>query len=202
MDLRRPLRWTAAALAVPAAFAAAQLGLRGRALPPGAPAVATPPRLSSVPAFVLTEASGRRFSSKELRGPYLASFLFTRCAGVCPMVTDRMKSLSKGLAGVRLISFTVDPADSPAVLAAWAKAQGVDWTLLAGKPGQVRRLSEEGFRLAASGPGTPREPFVHSAHLVLVDGDGNVRGYYDTSDPRALERLPADARAVVGERGS
>jgi hypothetical protein len=37
----------------------------------------------------------------------------------------------------------------------------------------------------------------HGSHLVLVDGVGRIRGYYDTSDADVIERVVRDGRALV-----
>jgi cytochrome oxidase Cu insertion factor (SCO1/SenC/PrrC family) len=41
---------------------------------------------------------------------------------------------------------------------------------------------------------------THSARLVLVDRQGQVRHHYDSADPDALRRLPADVRFVLQGR--
>src|SRR5262245_47191060 len=74
-----------------------------------------PEVLGEVPAFDLTGRGGGAVSDATLRGKvWVASFIFTRCAGNCPQVTGTMERLQKelGLArrdDVRLVTFTVDP---------------------------------------------------------------------------------------------
>jgi cytochrome oxidase Cu insertion factor (SCO1/SenC/PrrC family) len=38
---------------------------------------------------------------------------------------------------------------------------------------------------------------THGVHVVLVDGAGRIRGYYDSTDADARERLVADARRLA-----
>ncbi len=38
---------------------------------------------------------------------------------------------------------------------------------------------------------------THGVHVVLVDGRGRIRGYYDSNDADALERLVTDARRLA-----
>src|SRR5450432_794217 len=74
-------------------------------------------------AFTLTDQQGHRFSNLDLTGhPYIAAFIFTRCASSCPIVSTRMAQLQNQIpASVHLVSFSVDPAyDSPAVLEKYA----------------------------------------------------------------------------------
>ena len=42
-------------------------------------------------------------------------------------------------------------------------------------------------------------PFLHSSKLVLVDGTGTLRGYYDSGDEEAMARLLADVRRLTRE---
>ena len=48
--------------------------------------------------------------------------------------------------------------------------------------------------------GTPAEPITHSTRFVLVDKQGQIRGYYSGTEEAELNRLAADARKspVIG----
>src|SRR5437762_2164248 len=112
------------AAALIAAGTLALLGARlvGRATP-------EPPRLGTLPDFRLVERSGRAVARADLRGqPWVADFIFTQCAGACPAMTARMARLRRELpAGVRSVSFTVDPGhDTPEALARYGSAFGAD----------------------------------------------------------------------------
>jgi protein SCO1/2 len=166
-----------------------------------------PPRLFVVPEFALVERSGRPATLAALRGrPWIADFIFTRCAGVCPAMTARMAALRTRLADapVRFVSFSVDPVnDTPEVLARYAAAAGADadWWFVTGPMPDLHALSTGGFKLAAmrNAPGaeTADGPFLHSSKFVLVDGEGAIRGYYDSEDEAALRALEADARRLA-----
>ncbi len=168
-----------------------------------------PPILSTLPEFSLVDTSGRPFGSADLRGQvWIASFFFTRCPSVCPLLMQHMAELEKryaddGIQGIRLVSITVDPAyDTPAVLRDAEPRYGVDparWTLLTGAPDAVRTLLRDGFRVpgfesAASANGD----IPHTTKVVLVDPSGNVRGYYDT-DADGLDEVYWRAQHVLKE---
>jgi protein SCO1/2 len=166
-----------------------------------------PPRLGALPDFRLTERSGRPLSLADLRGrPWVADFIFTQCGGACPAMTARMAHLRRDVApDVRLVSFTVDPAhDTPEVLARYATAfrAGDGWHFLTGPQKDLYDLSVGGFKLAAMEVPAGEQaaggdgPFLHSSKFVLVDGDGVIRGYYDSTDEQAMRALVADAEAV------
>ena len=161
------------------------------------------------PSFALTDAQGRPASSADLQGRiWVADFIFTRCAGQCPMMSGRMQALQEAFVGhpdVQLVSFTVDPGhDRPDVLAAYAEqyaARQGRWRFLTGEPAAMERLAHDGFRLAfAAEPGSVSEPITHSARLVLVDQAGRIRGYFDTADPDAQDRLEAAIRQLLPAR--
>src|SRR5439155_10150741 len=73
------------------------------------------PVLGDVPDFSLTERSGMPITLTDLRGHvWVADFIFTNCAGPCPVMSRRMGNLQMELLrdrmeNVRCVSFTVDP---------------------------------------------------------------------------------------------
>jgi protein SCO1/2 len=167
-----------------------------------------PPRYSAVPAFQLTERSGRPLSSSDLRGRvWIADFVFTQCAGACPAMTARMARLRREVpARLTFVSFTVDPAhDTPEVLARYAATfrAGEEWLFATGAQKDLYDLSVSGFKLAAfevpPGERAPDGdgPFLHSSKFVLVDADGVIRGYYDSTDESAMRALAADASSLA-----
>lgn len=168
---------------------------------PPAPAVpAALPDHGALPGFALTDHRGLPFSRTELHGRvWVVGFIFTRCAGQCPLMTQRMAAL-RDEPGLHLLSITVDPShDTPEVLARYAAHQGAPdhWLFVTGDPVAVFDLSHLGFKLAAAEGTTPEEPIAHSTRLVLVDAQGHLRGYYETNEPEAMERLRRDARQLL-----
>lgn len=106
---------------------------------------------------------------------------------------------------VRFVTITVDPThDSPSVLQQFARRQGNDprWIFLTGDASEITDLSVKGFKLAAGpGGGAGSEVLIHSSKLVLADRGGQIRGYYDGTDPQAVEKLRNDIRDLAVERG-
>lgn len=162
------------------------------------------PVLGQVPPFSLTSHRGETVTRADLAGePWIADFIFTRCALSCPMMTTRMAELDDGRVapGVRLVSISVDPEhDTPEVLAGYADAFGASerWHFLTGSKEEVLELALEGFHLALDpdpppGTASPEEPIVHSTRFVLVDGRGRIRGYYDGMRRSGVEQLERDA---------
>jgi len=167
------------------------------------------PALGSVGSFALTDQAGRSVSEGTLRGQvWAAAFFFTRCPTVCPRITRKMREVQQAAAKdsvkLQFVSFSVDPEnDTPPVLAAYAKQYQADltsWRFLTGDLEVVRKTSEQGFKLALDGKATPgAEHFglFHGSHLVLVDGQGQIRGYYRTSEDEQLGQLLKDAARLA-----
>jgi protein SCO1/2 len=170
------------------------------------------PVLGQVPDFSLIERSGQAVSLADLkRQVWVADFVFTHCAGPCPLLSRRMQSLQEPLAdypGVRLVSFSVDPErDTPDVLAEYAKrySAGERWLFLTGEKEPLYRLIMDGFKLGVDdgsaltagvpGPGT----ITHSTRFVLVDREGRIRAYYDGSSEDIAEQLLPDVQALLRE---
>ncbi|HVR73316.1 MAG TPA: SCO family protein [Planctomycetota bacterium] len=198
-----------AALAI--VLAAAFAGRDGRETGPrDAPAAL--PVLWSVPAFTLTDSTGRAFSSAELDGKvWVACFIFTRCSDTCPQMTRRLRAVEDaikavpGLAdSVRLVSFSVDPArDKPRDLEEYAAANGADRDLrvfLTGEKGAVAALSRDGFKLAVGEDPAGSEDVVHSDRFALVDREGRLRSYYSPlTETKDLQRLVEDLKRLARE---
>ena len=169
------------------------------------------PRVGEVPAFQLIDDRGQPASGDSLRGRvWVASFVFTRCAGQCPMITGEIARLAREFTGtpsIEFVTFTVDPKqDTPDVLTRYAAQYDVPkdrWRLLTGDEAEIQRLCRDGFHLAVdSQGGSPEEPIVHSLRLVLVDGTGQIRGYYDASEPDRLRQLRRDLRDLAARGGA
>jgi protein SCO1 len=170
-------------------------------------------RYGAVPEFSLVERSGKNISPADLRGQiWIADFIYTTCQDTCPMQSAVMSNLQEKWAGkpnLKLVSFSVDPErDTPAVLAQYAErfnAHGDRWLFLTGDKDQITQLVQRGFRLSAVAltDGRNQEPVImHSPRFVLVDRNNEIRGYYDSRDSAALERLNSDIAALIGVGGS
>jgi protein SCO1/2 len=154
----------------------------------------------AVSSFVLTDQTGAVFSSEAaLKGHvWVANFMFTNCPGPCPRMSSQMHDVQTALAGrdVKLVSMTVDPdRDTPEKLAKYAAyysaTPGV-WYFLTGPRETLNHLGQDVFKL------NPVDgSFDHSTRFVLVDRKSQIRGYYLTSEPDAIARLIADAKALL-----
>jgi len=109
----------------------------------------------------------------------------------------------RGIDGIRLLSISVDPEhDTPDVLRTYGNDLAVEperWTLLTGDPETIRAVVVDGFKAPlVHGRATPVRPIeiAHTGKVVLVDGSGGIRGYYD-SDDMGLDEVFNRARDVL-----
>ena len=168
-----------------------------------------PPALTfdpgGLPDFALTERRGEPVTKADLLGEtYIVGFVFTRCATVCPKVSEAMRDLRKQLdgTGVKLVTLTVDPEyDTPEILANYADFYGADddpdWLWLTGEQRPIYELIRDGFKQPVhETTGEDRRPgfeIFHTANLMLVGPDGVVRGKYNSQVPPEMVRLRRDA---------
>ena len=159
----------------------------------------------SVPDFSFLDQHGRQTTKAAFEGKiWIANFIFTRCQAACPLLTAKMRILQRKLAHseLRFVSFSVDPAhDSVDVLRryaeGWAKHE-TRWTLFRTEPTSLQRIVD-GMRVIAVPNSDPSNPIIHSSLFFLVDGNGEVRGQYDSHGDRALARLVADTQKLLEE---
>ena len=210
----RALRWAALALIALALAATWAAQRRGRPSVGGVVAE-VPTVLGRGGEFELLNRDGAPVAATRLRGePWVADFIFTRCALSCPRLTSLMIRLGEDAPGVRRVSFSVDPDhDTPGVLADYAAAYGIedrDWLFLTGGREEIESLVVDGFKLPIvreppPEPARPpdhaweKEPILHSNRFVLVDAEGAIRGYYEATDEADYRELLADLAALRRE---
>lgn len=167
-------------------------------------------RIGPVAAFQLVDDLGQPFTEEALRGhPTIVDFIFTRCDAICPAVTMRMQRLVEKLSdkkadAIRFLSISVDPAyDTPARLAEYGKRYDADpnrWRFLTGPVDKVNAVVEKTFMISMQAEGlSPKgAPSIsHQGYFILVDGELQIRGVYDSDDLQRLEQLVHDARYLA-----
>ncbi len=166
--------------------------------------------LAMLPEFVLENERAENAGLSDLRGRvWVADFIFTRCAGTCPVITRRMAELAKALDAspslrdVKLVSFSVDPDfDRPDVLREYGRTNGADparWMFLTGTSETVRSLVRDGFKLPIGDQPDPTMPIVHSQNIMVVDRLGRIRGAFDALTEEGRSDLQAMLATVVKE---
>lgn len=164
---------------------------RNREEPVNLPVLERPPLTD----FVLTERSGKKFRSKDLRGKvWVASFFFASCPMSCTKQNMKVQELQEefGPKGVTFVSITCDPeTDTPLVLAEYADRFGADeqqWLFLTGNQDYIQRVGKDIFQVSV-------EPNTHSEQLMVVDREGKLRHYFHWGDATSF----AELKTFLGE---
>lgn len=131
-------------------------------------------RYTALPPFSLLDQHGVRVTDADLRGaPTVIAAFHTTCRATCPLYTGLLLQLQRqlGARGVRLIEVTTDPADTPAVLAAYGRRVGARWEFLTGGAGELQKFWAPLQVSLATGDS-------HTSTLAIVDSHGYLRLVY------------------------
>lgn len=164
------------------------------------------PLLWNAPEFLLSDQRGKPVNKAALANHvWIADFIFTRCTTVCPLITAKMALLQRRITdpNVRFVSFSVDPEhDTEAALAKyaheWRPASETRWLLLRTEQKSLGEIVK-GMHVALEKTNDAVNPIVHTAMFFLVDGQGSVRGVYDSGDDQKLDRLVKDTQRLLGK---
>lgn len=160
-----------------------------------------------IPPFSFINQEGKTITEKHFEGKiYVANFFFTTCKGICPKMSSQMYRVIlkfKDNKDVLLISHTVNPEhDSVPVLAAYAKTYKANpdkWSMVTGNKKEIYDLARNGYFISAlEGDGGP-DDFIHDEKLILVDKERRIRGYYNGTEPKDVNRLLDEIKVLVGE---
>ena len=161
-----------------------------------------------VPDFALTDQNGQPVTQALTKGKiYVADFIFTRCGTICPRLSTQLGRVQEAFEQnpkVILLSHTIDPEfDTPTVLAGYAKryeAKAGKWYFLTGDKKQLYDLAHKGYYIAAQEAEqktTPDETFSHSDKLILIDSQGHIRGFYDGTSKKDVDRLILEVKVLL-----
>ena len=160
------------------------------------------------PDFMMINQQGETVGRNQWKDKIVVvDFFFTNCATICPDMTRNLRQVQevyKNSKDVMLSSFTVDPvSDSISVLQDYAMKYGVSadqWQLLTGDKKQIYRLARNSFRVVATdGDGGPGD-FIHSEKLILLDKEQRIRGYYDGTSQKEVNKLIRDIKKLRNEK--
>ena len=150
---------------------------------------------SVLPRIQLTDTDGEAFYIQNFGGKtLLVDFIFTHCADVCPLMTQRFRDLQKRLhAGrlherVALLTISFDPArDTVETLRNYAEAAGADaavWKFATVTDrGQLPTLLDA-FGIVAIA--APDGQFEHNAAIHRVDPPGRLARIYDYTATQSI----------------
>ena len=151
---------------------------------------------------------------------YVASFFFTSCPTICPVMTKNMSYLQKQLSvypNIRFLSHSVDPVnDTPYKLRLYIEMMkqkyiSIDtqnWDLVTGEKSEIYDIAKSYFVNVTEDSIAPGG-FLHSEYFVLIDKEGRIRsgvdqynnvvGVYDGTNEIHIKNLVNDIKVLMAE---
>ena len=163
----------------------------------------------SIGPFQVTDQHDQKITLEYLEGKvHVANFMFTRCASICPVMTNNLKSLAsiyENHPRFSILSFSVTPwMDSVPALRSFAESYGIkakNWHLLTGEKSEIYRLARRSY-FAEKDLGFTKDSteFLHTEHLVLVDTKLRLRGIYNATLRPEILQLQQDVAQLLDEK--
>jgi protein SCO1/2 len=162
-----------------------------------------------VNSFSFLDHYGDTITEKTFEGKYyIADYFFTTCKTICPIMSKHMEKVQQEYLNdslVMLLSHTVDPeSDSISVLKQYAEshhAKKGKWFFVTGSKPELYNQARHGYFLTAvQGDGGP-DDFIHSEKLLLIDKDRRIRGIYNGTDTKDVQRLIDEIEVLKIEYG-
>lgn len=159
-----------------------------------------------IPDFSFINQNGEEVNLEAFEDKiFVVNYFFTTCPTICPKISKHMAYLQNSFRNhddVKFLSHTVDPKhDSVNVLREYAdlyEAKDDVWHLVTGDKEKLYNQAKVGYKIiAAEGDG-----FTHSEKLILVDKNKNIRGYYDGTNEKEVEKLLSEIWILTYEQPS
>lgn len=163
----------------------------------------------TIDSFSFEDQDGVIITDHTIAGKiHIANFMFTSCGSICPVMTENLSKVSKAFlkdSNVVLLSYSVTPwIDTKERLKNYRIKRGVadnpNWHFLTGNKGEIYQLARRSY-FAEEDLGFTKDSteFLHTEHVLLVDGTGRIRGIYNGTLPLEMDQLIKDIQAVKSE---
>jgi protein SCO1 len=137
---------------------------------------------------------------------YVADFFFTSCPTICPVMKKEMRRVYQSIENqpdVMILSHSIDPAhDTPAVLKQYADdldVSGTKWQFLTGNRDKIYDIGQNHYMVTAGTDSTAPSGYIHSGAFMLIDKKHRVRGMYDGTLEKAVDKLIKDIEILKKE---
>lgn len=163
-------------------------------------------KLHKIAAFRTTNQSGKPVTQEDLKDKItLVNFFFTSCQSVCPKMKNTMNKVQASFDGnlkVSFLSYSVAPeSDDVGKLSEYARINNIptkQWNLVTGDKSKIYDLARKSYFIEEE-PGLSRstKQFLHTENLVLIDGEGHIRGLYNGTLEAEVPRITADIKGLL-----
>lgn len=157
--------------------------------------------------FELINQNGETITHQDYQDKiYVADFFFTRCQTICITMAFHMSELQeeyKDDDDILFLSHSVTPVmDSVSVLKAYAESKGVidgKWNVTTGSKKHIYELARKSYFAVVDEGNGDENDFIHTEQFVLVDKERHIRGYYDGTEKKDMEKLKTDISVLKEE---
>ena len=161
--------------------------------------------------FSFLDQNGNTVTQNDVKGKvFVAEYFFTTCQTICPIMNVEMQRVHEAYKKndqLNILSFTVNPeVDTVAQMKRYAdehKADAEKWHFLTGEKDKLYELARKSFFVLkpaeSQNQGDVGSDFIHTNNFVLVDQKMRIRGYYDGTNKKEVDRLIKDIELLLNE---
>lgn len=157
--------------------------------------------------FELINQNGEIITQNDYKNKiYIADFFFTRCTNICLAMAYNMNQLQefyKNDNDIMFLSHSVTPEiDSVSVLKKYAIDKGVidgKWNVTTGDKKHIYELARKSYFAVIEDGDGGEDDFIHTEQFVLIDKERRIRGFYDGTNLKDMEKLKQDMVLLKAE---
>ena len=161
--------------------------------------------------FSFTNQDGKNIGLNEVKGKvFVAEYFFTTCQTICPRMNDQMQRVQQSFkeeTNFCILSFTVNPeVDTVEQIKRYAQEHNAitgKWHFLTGEKTKLYEAARKYFFLLkkseVENQGDVGSDFIHTNNFVLIDKEQRIRGYYDGTNPKEVDKMINDAKLILKE---
>ena len=161
--------------------------------------------------FSFLDQNGNTITQNDVKGKvFVAEYFFTTCQTICPIMNVEMQRVHEAYKKndeVNMLSFTVNPeVDTVEQMKRYADEHNADskkWHFLTGEKDKLYELARKSFFVLkpaeSQNLGDVGSDFIHTNNFVLVDKKLRIRGYYDGTNKKEVDRLIKDIDLLLNE---
>lgn len=153
--------------------------------------------IKAVPHFEFTNQLGNKVNNETFKDQiYVVDFFFTSCPGICPVMTKNMLRIYEKYDDIKFVSHSIDQKrDDIPKLKKYAEKIGITndekWHFVQGTDEGIKAMAKN-YMILAYEDTTVAGGFEHGGQFVLIDKQQHVRGYYDGTDSREVDKMIED----------
>ena len=164
-------------------------------------------QLHRVGSFNLIDQEGKEVTEADFKDKiYITDFFFVTCPTICPKMATQMNRVYDEFIDnpdILFLSHTVMPEkDSVPVLNEYAKELHVNntkWKFVTGDKKEIYNLARKTYFAAITEGDGGVDDFIHTENFILVDKEKRLRGFYDGTSEKDINRLIADIYTLLSE---